>query len=512
MMGSSVPTRDVLSFSVGTANVIFNSNHSVFKRYLRRLFIAFTWVLFFQLFFQLNSSAQTLHLRLDERVQDFDSLTSEMQKLGFQSYILSAREFTEMDLPTSQEFSILIDYKVNYLSSYKLSILEDSLLNQYAAGMMRSKNDPLVAGHIVLRHPALTDTSFREKWNRIQTIIAQFNPSTFYIQVSNRTNELVLNSDDSSETFGVLVSESNIFRSPFQQVDILRLHEAMNNTTDSSQIFIDQSWLEEALFDYPTLEESLLFWNETGRFILPLPTNNLAEESNNGLRLSIIFVLGVFIMLYGQSRMYQNTTLRYFTNYGFFADDVLRYSDRYTATASTLFFLRAFIVSLTLVIWFLHHWSETDWEFFRAEVTPFGKQLPAAPALTMVLFLGGLLVQSIELLLLKIPKSGFQYTRQIFSLYSWNVHLNLLVLIAVFILFVNQSSLLNSPLTLSVIALAWVLGYFITALQGIKSPLRGNKQYLFWSFTLALSFWTTIVVLSQSIESIEGFQSIFYHL
>jgi hypothetical protein len=130
----------------------------------------------------------------------------------------------------------------------------------------------------------------------------------------------------------------------------------------------------------------------------------------------------------------------------------------------------------------------------------------------MVLFLGGLLVQSIELLLLKIPKSGFQYTRQIFSLYSWNVHLNLLVLIAVFILFVNQSSLLNSPLTLSVIALAWVLGYFITALQGIKSPLRGNKQYLFWSFTLALSFWTTIVVLSQSIESIEGFQSIFYHL
>ena len=210
--------------------------------------------------------------------------------------------------------------------------------------------------------------------------------------------------------------------------------------------------------------------------------------------------------------MYQNTTLRYFTNYGFFADDVLRYSDRYTATASMLFFLRAFIVSLTLVIWFLHHWSPADWEFFRTEVTPFGKQLPAALALTLVLFLGGLLVQLIELLLLKIPKSGFQYPRQIFCLYSWNVHINLLILIAVFILFVNQSSLLNSPLTLSVIALGWVLGYFITALQGIKSQLRGNKRYVVWSFTLALSFWFTIVIMSQSVDSIQGFQSIFYHL
>lgn len=514
MMGASVPTRDGLSFRVGTANMIYNSHQKVFKGYKRQLFRTFAWVLFFQLIIHWNSSAQTLHLRLDERVQNFDSLNSEMQKLGFQSYILSAREFTEteMDLSTSQKFSILIDYKINYLSNYKLSIVEDSLLNQYAAGMIQAKNNPFVEGHIVLRHPALTDTSFREKWNRIQTILAQFNPSTFYIQVSNRTNELVLNSADSSEIFGVLVSESNVFRSPFQQEDILRLYEAMNNTSDSSQMIIDQSWLTEALFDYPILEESLLFWNQMGRFILPLSTNNLAEESNNGLRLSIIFVLGVFILLYGQSQMYQNTTLRYFTNYGFFADDVLRYSDRYTATASMLFFLRAFIVSLTLVIWFLHHWSPADWEFFRTEVTPFGKQLPAALALTLVLFLGGLLVQFIELLLLKIPKSGFQYPRQIFCLYSWNVHINLLILIAVFILFVNQSSLLNSPLTLSVIALGWVLGYFITALQGIKSQLRGNKRYVVWSFTLALSFWFTIVIMSQSVDSIQGFQSIFYHL
>ena len=228
--------------------------------------------------------------------------------------------------------------------------------------------------------------------------------------------------------------------------------------------------------------------------------------------MSIIVIIGLFILLYAQSQIYQQTSIRYFTNYGFFADDVFRYSDRYTTTATSLFFLRAVIVSLSLVIWLVLHWSQADWEFFRLEVTPFGGRLPEPLTLSILLFISALVIQSVELLLLKIPKSGFLYTQQIFSIYSWNVHINALLLLILYVLFVNQSSVLDAQWVLYILAAGWMMGYVITALQGTKNQLRGNKRYLLWSLCLMFSFWAIFVVLFESQGIVQGYQSIFYHL
>ena len=51
-----------------------------------------------------------------------------------------------------------------------------------------------------------------------------------------------------------------------------------------------------------------------------------------------------------------------------------------------------------------------------------------------------LVTQFAELLILRIPKSGFRTMRQIFVIYSWNIHLNLILLLVIFIAFVNQFS------------------------------------------------------------------------
>jgi hypothetical protein len=503
----SGPIRNVQRIRMGTISA-YHHLRQISKQ------CTLLWVLLFHLLLPWHVNAQSLHLQIDDPNEDFVELINDMQKLGFRSYILSTREFLEhKDLvQNAKNFSILIDYQVNYLSAHTLATQEDSLLDRYAAGMLEAKNNSSVQGHIVLRHPASTDSSFIREWERVEAILAQFDPTRFYLITSDHANDLLKRSKSRTFQNTQIISESHIFRSPFRVEDLVRFNELMTQDADSSKIIVAQSWLKEAIAEYSSIEESLIFWNTHQRFLLPLPAQNINNAPKNWLNMSIIVIIGLFILLYAQSQIYQQTSIRYFINYGFFADDVFRYSDRYTTTATSLFFLRAVIVSLSLVIWLVLHWSQADWEFFRLEVTPFGGRLPGPLTLSILLFISALVIQSVELLLLKIPKSGFLYTQQIFSIYSWNVHINALLLLILYVLFVNQSSVLDAQWVLYILAAGWMMGYVITALQGTKNQLRGNKRYLFWSLCLMFSFWAIFVVLFESQGIAQGYQSIFYHL
>ena len=123
-----------------------------------------------------------------------------------------------------------------------------------------------------------------------------------------------------------------------------------------------------------------------------------------------------------------------------------------------------------------------------------------------------LLTQLVELLLLRIPKSGYQSMRQIFAVYSWNVHLNLILLLFIFIAFVNQLSIVNGITILFLIALSWYIGFVISSIQGAKITYRAGKRYIFWSLgTYMLLISLSIYVFSQS-EVAHGIISMLYAL
>ena len=68
---------------------------------------------------------------------------------------------------------------------------------------------------------------------------------------------------------------------------------------------------------------------------------------------------------------------------------------------------------------------------------------------------------------------------EIFTIYSWNVHLNLFVLVLTFIAFVNEFTIINGIAIMYLIGLSWSIGFFLTAIQGVKATNRGVKGICF---------------------------------
>ena len=160
---------------------------------------------------------------------------------------------------------------------------------------------------------------------------------------------------------------------------------------------------------------------------------------------------------------------------------MLRYSERYAPTGFLLFVVRAGVVSLMFC-----HLGFIEWNRFRLEVFGISAHWATGESsntflIWSLLSLMLLVLQFVELLLLRIPNSGYKSMRQIFAIYSWNVHLNLFVLVLTFIAFVNEFTIINGMTIICVIGLSWFIGFVISTIQGVKISNRGGKRYLFWS-------------------------------
>lgn len=226
----------------------------------------------------------------------------------------------------------------------------------------------------------------------------------------------------------------------------------------------------------------------------------------------MVILILFFIGLYQQSQVYRQTPIRYFTNYSFLIDDMLRYSERYAPIGFLLFVIRAGIVSLSCVIWGLSNGTALDWAYLGHLLV--GQTKIAS---NTILFWGLLsfillLTQFAELLILRIPKSGFRTMRQIFVIYSWNIHLNLILMLFIFIAFVNQFSIVHGMTILYLIILTWWIGFVLSAIQGTKEVYIGGKRYLFWSLGIyTLLVGLSVYTISES-EYAQGIMSMFLAL
>ena len=174
--------------------------------------------------------------------------------------------------------------------------------------------------------------------------------------------------------------------------------------------------------------------------------------------------------------------------------------------------IRAGVVSLSCVIWGMSNGTALDWAYLGHLVVGQTNLAPNTFLFWGLLSLILLVTQFAELLILRIPKSGFRTMRQIFVIYSWNIHLNLILLLVIFIAFVNQFSIANGMIILYSIILTWWIGFVLSAIQGTKEAYRGGKRYLFWSLGIyTLLVGLSMYTMSQS-DSAQGILSMFLAL
>ena len=446
---------------------------------------------------------------------DSDSSFSILHDLGIELLILPFEVLSEnktiSSLSDQWDGNIVIDYGIQFLDAYNLEMQRDSLLNHYTSGMMLVTQESTITGHLMHHYSPFQDSLFRERWRQVTQILKQFNTNGFYYVIPENL-DIIAHSFTLDNMSTKWVPKNHIFDSPFQLEDLKRLEDAFLINQAAEFIWFTQTWLDEAFLSHPSLEESLVFWKETGNFMLAEPAQKISSMNTHWSRLFILFLIMLFLGLYQQSQVYRKTPMRYFINYSFLIDDMLRYSERYTSIGFLLFIIRSCIVSLCFVIWGLSNGNDLDWAYLEHLIFGQTEYSPNTFLLWGVLSLVLLLTQLVELLLLRIPKSGYQSMRQIFAVYSWNVHLNLILLLFIFIAFVNQLSIVNGITILFLIALSWYIGFVISSIQGAKITYRAGKRYIFWSLgTYMLLISLSIYVFSQS-EVAHGIISMLYAL
>ena len=486
--------------------------------------VVFLWVTTLLIGFQSTSSrAQELGLWIPSYEVDKtqwtpsnpDSNLSMLHDLGIETLIFPLELLSEGNtlstLANQWAGNLVIDYGVQFIDAYNLERQQDSLLNQYASGMLLARQQPSITGHLMHRYSPFQDSLFSQRWSRITQILNQFNPSDLFYVVPESLDSTV--SSLSAEPMRTQwVSRAQIFESPFKWEDLVRLENAFRSNSAAQVIWFTSTWLDEAFLAHPSLEESLVFWNDTGDFMLAEPAEKLDKGSTHWSKPFMVVLILLFLGLYQQSQVYRQTPTRYFTNYSFLIDDMLRYSERYAPIGFLLFVIRAGVVSLSCVIWGMSNGTALDWAYLGHLLVGQTNLAPNTFLFWGLLSFILLVTQFAELLILRIPKSGFRTMRQIFVIYSWNIHLNLILLLVIFIAFVNQFSIVNGMIILYSIILTWWIGFVLSAIQGTKEAYRAGKRYLFWSLGIyTLLVGLSMYTMSQS-DSAQGILSMFLAL
>ena len=488
---------------------------NIFFRTLSVLFT--TWLVGFQ---NADTKAQELGLWIPsfqtiETEWTFnlpDSSLTLLDNLGIETLIVPLDVLSEgstlSTLKNQWDGEIVIDYNIQFLDAYHLELKQDSLLNHYASGMMLARQQPSITGHLVHRYSPIQDSLFNQIWGQVTRILKQFNPNVFFYVIPENLEGLAPIGDAEALT-SQWIYNRHIFDSPFQWEDLDRFEKAFSSDSTAAYIWFTHAWLNEAFIAHPSLEESLLFWEETGDFMLAAPAEKMGTTISHWSNPFMVALILLFLGIYQQSQVYRQTPVRYFTHYSFLVDDMLRYSERYAPTGFLLFVIRAGVVSLCCVIWGLSNGTDLDWRYLGYLLIGQTGESTNTFLIWSLLSLMLLMLQFVELLLLRIPKSGYRSMRDILPIYSWNVHLNLFVLVLTFIAFVNEFTIINGITIIYIIGLSWFTGFVLSAVQGVKATNRGGMRYLFWSGGSYLLLISLGVYLFNQSDAMYGIMSMF---
>ena len=228
--------------------------------------VVFLWVTTLLIGFQsTNSRAQELGLWIPSyevvkaqwTPNNPDSSLFFLRDLGIETLIFPLELLSEGNTLSTLAFqwdgNLVIDYGIQYLDAYNLERQQDSLLNHYASGMMLARQQPSITGHLMHRYSPFQDSLFSQRWSRITQILNQFNPSDLFYVVPESLDSTV--SSLSAEPMRTQwISRAQIFESPFQWDDLVRLENAFRPNTAARVIWLTPTWLEEAFLAHPSLE------------------------------------------------------------------------------------------------------------------------------------------------------------------------------------------------------------------------------------------------------------------
>lgn len=284
--------------------------------------------------------------------------------------------------------------------------------------------------------------------------------------------------------------------------DLNTTFSTLNRTMDQLLSFDESILILPASWFFSQLEKRgdlrFLFENHmTGNSVqLPLPASEPQTPFINWSIVLLLLIWGSFALHFRYQPIYSQSIVRYFSNHSFFVDDVMEHRLRNVLPGLFLLLQHALLTGL-----FVYASLEVMVTDMGLEVLNFhfpGIMLFNDPLLS--LFVAGIitavLLQTISVLWIYFSNKELTAFSQVLNLYSWPLHLNLLVV--TFLIVFNQMGF-SATLILVLAALfiiIWFFSFNIAAVDSSKALETTGAKALFLSLTVGLHIALVLGVLA----------------
>lgn len=407
-----------------------------------------------------------------------------------QNYFLTPYQIETL----SDEYKLTIRAKIDEASTtYGRQLLAISLLKYpYDSSALFAE-----AGRLFLDSLDVSAIDYQLYYHSINPT-AETIPTGFDF-ISNRAQA---NTEADAEAPVVHFSPSETFRE-----SLLSLESVLNQSRqfENAIVVIPADWLYEALIRYPDLEYIFHNYIDGKTISFPIPAETPSSPDVNWAVILLLAIWASFILHYRYQPIYGQSVMRYFVNHNFFVDDIKEHRLRNALPGLILLFQHALLTGLFLYLSAELLLSQSGVEIF-AHHFPFLMMFGAS---NLSFFAMGVLLATIleivSVLWIYLLNKQMNFFNQAINLYSWPLHLNLLVVTVLVVL--NQVENTDGwILSIALLfTLVWFFSFNMAAIDSARFLDSGRVLYLIGTVGLHVIILGGIVIyLTYSPEYIES--------
>lgn len=277
---------------------------------------------------------------------------------------------------------------------------------------------------------------------------------------------------------------------------LLSLETVLNRSRQfqSSIVIIPADWLYETLILYPDLEYIFHNYVDGKPISFPIPAETTSSPDVNWGVILLLVIWASFVLHYRYQPIYGQSVMRYFINHNFFVDDIKEHRLRNALPGLILLFQHVLLTGLFLYLSAELLLSESGLEIFTYHF-PF---LMIFGASYLSFFIMGVLMatilQIVSVLWIYLLNNRMNFFNQIINLYSWPLHLNLLVVTVLVVLnqVENTDGLIFSIAVL--FTLVWFFSFNIAAIDSARFLDSNRILYLIGTVGLHIIILAGIVI------------------
>lgn len=383
-----------------------------------------------------------------------------------------------LDRTSELEFTVLVRTDNSYLTVPQIKKQQDVLLSGYIDILERYRTHFNVAAIGLLLNSQTMHPEFNDSFSPIlDSLNVHFNKSFYFY-----AHDAWFNFQYTGESFGTLYIHQN-----FQPRQLSSFNDRMQEliSQESSQVlFLNSTWLLEAVEEWPELSISLKNYQESGIWKLPLPQTDAIPVSAHWLVFLLVSLWVALAVQFKYLPYMQPMLLRYFLAHRFFVDDILHYRERAATGGILLMLMHAIFGGIVFYVSAQRLISPTGLEALYHHM-PF--LAIAGSNYASFFFLGVMLIiitQIVAILWLYLPAKNLEHFSQSINLYAGLFFLDFIFVTLIVTLFMAGTGHTLIPILAVLFVIIWFFAFNIAAYNTSRN--MGSETLIYLLLTIGL--------------------------